>query len=101
MLKHQFFQHSWPQQEENKQMELIHAKMRKAASLHGGICFIKEVAWEAKFIPNFQNIGNEVKNFNYGEESWIFNFFSIWTIIDQKRDLQTCFMLTRKKKIEL
>lgn len=40
-------------------MELIHANMRKSASLHGGICFIKVIAREAKFISNFQNLGNK------------------------------------------
>ena len=52
-------------------MELIHTKMRKSAGLHGGICFIKMVSWDAKFIYNLQNLENEAKNFNCGEESWI------------------------------
>lgn len=59
-------------------MELIHAKRRKSASLHGGICFVKEFAWEAKFISNLQNLENEVKNFNGGEETWMFVFFSVF-----------------------
>lgn len=56
-------------------MELIHANMRKSASLRGGICFIKEAASEAKFIFNFQNFGNEVKIFNCREETYVFVFF--------------------------
>lgn len=101
LLKHQFFQHSWPQQEESKQMELIHSKMRKSASLHGGICFIKEFAWEDKFISNLQNLGNEAKNFSYREETWIFVFFQY---LDhnrsKKRYCQLISCWPEKKKID-
>lgn len=56
-------------------MELVHANMRKSASLRGDICFIKEAASEAKFIFNFQNFGNEVKIIKCREGTYAFIYF--------------------------
>ena len=33
------------------------------------------VSWDAKFVYNLQNLENEVKNFNCGEEFWIKKIF--------------------------
>lgn len=66
-------------------MELIHVKRRKSASLHGGVCFVEDVAGEAKLISNLHNLGNEVNNFDGGKETWMFPIFFQYLVHNQKR----------------
>lgn len=58
-------------------MELIPTKMRKSASVRGGICFIKETASEAKFIFTLQNFGNEDLQL-HGRDLCFCIFFSVF-----------------------